>query len=170
MKLIRTIPQIVVNFNDNPYLLKDYTRFDYYSIMLPVHIYIRNERKINVYSITRNFYEYKMNQDLLIDPVLRYFSKMKLVLEKHTVNNQNINFNNMNLIVYHKKFHVYNKNHFPLTLYPDQSKVNQWNNEFAINKSPYTISTVLTFNRDCNKISDIYNYMGTIDPVIEKNL
>lgn len=157
LKRVSQIPHVKILFNDNPYLLKDYTQFDFYSLNLPVHLYLKDKNNyIHTYSLFDNYYRYLDNKEVLKDPVYNLFDKVKFILEKYTINNQNINIKDAKLELILRNKNIHNFNHFPMYIYPDQHKVNQYHNYFRVVKSPYDIKTLLTLNNTHTFISDMY--------------
>jgi hypothetical protein len=143
------IPYLKVFFNDNPYLLKDYIMFDYYSIKLPLHIYIRNlhNNSISVYSLCNNNSTFLKNSEYLKDDVDIYFQKIKNIFDNYTINNQNITIDYGSTETYSHNIPLITPMKFPFFIYPRQYKVNQYQNKFRSIKSNYDIKTLLTMNK-----------------------
>ena len=157
------IPYLKVFFNDNPYLLKDYNMFDYYSIKLPLHIYISNlnNNSISVYSLCNNNSTFLKNSEYLKDDVDIYFQKIKNIFDNYTINNQNITIDYGSTETYSNNIPLITPLKFPFFIYPRQYKVNQYQNKFRSIKSNYDIKTLLTMNN--NIISNNWKKIKEID-------
>ena len=157
------IPYLKVFFNDNPYLLKNYNMFDYYSIKLPLHIYVRNlhNNSISIYSLCNNNSMFLKNSEYLKDDIDIYFSKIKNIFDNYTINNQNITIDYGATETYSNNIPIITTPNFPFCIYPKQYKVNQYKNKFRSIKNNYDIKTILTINN--NVISNNWIKIKEID-------
>jgi hypothetical protein len=172
-KFRQTIPVVKIHFNDNPYLLKDIRKYDYYSIDIPISLFIKDSKNfssLHVYSIFDDIYKYQENKEVLKEPINHFYDKIKHLFDRFTINNQNINIKapssdgvSPSLKIVYKDSVIYNHNHIPMYIYPEQQKINQYNNSFKVVKSPYDIKTLLTYTNGDQIISDIYKKMDTIE-------
>jgi hypothetical protein len=136
-KALYKIPFLRINFYDNPYLLKNNNDFDLYSLKLPMHIYVEDDRKkIHIYSLSKDL---KNTEDTLRCEVKQYLPYIKNLLNKYTINNQNVILNEDSLAWFIDNTTSIKKHHLPSFIYPIQEKREQ----HMVTKSKYDIKTLI---------------------------
>jgi hypothetical protein len=150
-----TVPVIKMSFYDNPYLLKHKDQFDIYTLTVPLHFYIKDaNNKITVYSMNKSWVDYNRNKELVYDYTDKYSEQMITLLNKYTINNQNITPIKSSLCWNTDTLKYTNKSVLPAFVFPKQ----QNNNKLKINYNPnYDIRTLLKLNQDEDRISCVWN-------------
>lgn len=147
------MPYIKINFYDNPYLLNTPESFDYYTLKVPLHIYLKTtNNKIIVYSMTQHWVDYNNNKEFLSHCTNRYLPQMKTLINNFTINNQNVKADVRTISSVIDKVTFTSGNNLPAFIFPTQLK----NPQYKVNKGFYDIKTLIRMDKEKESISSIW--------------